>query len=85
MVTGYLSSAMGLYGQTTGDRRYQEKDCLEFVVDESKRYRTDYQGLADALNHNMTNNPFTLYPCEPNWTFSICKYVQKLYSNRLQI
>ncbi|KAK2761448.1 linalool dehydratase-isomerase precursor [Colletotrichum kahawae] len=31
-----------------------------------------YEGLADALFNNMTENPYCLYPCEPNWTYSLC-------------
>lgn len=73
MVTGYLASAMGLYEQSTGDRRYHKKNCLEFVIDDGKHYKTDFEGLADALNTNMTENPYCLYPCEPNWTYSLCK------------
>ncbi|CAG9936421.1 unnamed protein product [Clonostachys rosea f. rosea IK726] len=72
MVTGYLSSAIGLYAQASGDRRYNDKNALEFVVDDGKHYKTNYEGLADALNENMTDNPYCLYPCEPNWTYSLC-------------
>ncbi|KAG9775435.1 hypothetical protein KCU88_g5095, partial [Aureobasidium melanogenum] len=72
MVTGYLSCAIGLYSQATGDRRYMEKNALEFVVDDGKHYKTNFEGLADALNENMTENPYCLYPCEPNWTYSLC-------------
>lgn len=73
MSTGYLSAAAGLYEKATGDRRFHAKDGMEFVVTNEKRYKTDYPGLADALNRNMTDNTFCLYPCEPNWTYPICK------------
>ncbi|KAI1872775.1 uncharacterized protein JN550_003649 [Neoarthrinium moseri] len=72
MVTGYLSSAIGLYAQASGDMRYNEKNALEFVIDDGKHYKTNYEGLADALHENMTENPYCLYPCEPNWTYSLC-------------
>ncbi|KAH6887474.1 hypothetical protein B0T10DRAFT_460920 [Thelonectria olida] len=72
MVTGYLSAAIGLYEQASGDRQYHQKNSLEFVIDDGKHYKTNYEGLADALNNNMTENPYTLYPCEPNWTYSLC-------------
>jgi len=72
MVTGYLSSAMGLYAQASGDRSYNEKDSLEFVIDDGMHYKTNYDGLADALSNNMTENPYCLHPCEPNWTYSLC-------------
>lgn len=75
MVTGYLSSAIGLYEQASGDRQYHRKNALEFVIDDGKHYKTNYEGLADALHNNMTENPYCLYPCEPNWTYSLCKYV----------
>ncbi|KAJ0337101.1 hypothetical protein COL922a_007144 [Colletotrichum nupharicola] len=75
MVTGYLSAAIGLYGQASGDRQYNKKDALEFVIDDGKHYKTNYEGLADALFNNMTENPYCLYPCEPNWTYSLCKCV----------
>lgn len=67
---------MGLYAQASGDLSYNEKDSLEFVVDDGMHYKTNYEGLADALNKNMTENPYCLYPCEPNWTYSLCKYVE---------
>ncbi|EWG52157.1 hypothetical protein FVEG_10965 [Fusarium verticillioides 7600] len=72
MVTGYLSSAIGLYEQASGDRRYHKKNALEFVIDDGKHYKTNFEGLADALHENMTDNPYCLYPCEPNWTYSLC-------------
>ncbi|KIW16508.1 hypothetical protein PV08_06563 [Exophiala spinifera] len=72
MVTGYLSCVIGLYSQVTGDRRYMGKNALEFVIDDGKHYKTNFEGLADALNDNMTQNPYCLYPCEPNWTYSLC-------------
>ncbi|KAF4493293.1 linalool dehydratase-isomerase precursor [Fusarium agapanthi] len=72
MVTGYLSSAIGLYEQASGDHRYHKKNALEFVMDDGKHYKTNFEALADALHENMTDNPYCLYPCEPNWTYSLC-------------
>ncbi|PNP86631.1 hypothetical protein FNYG_00021 [Fusarium nygamai] len=75
MVTGYLSSAIGLYEQASGDHRYHKKNALEFVIDDGKHYKTNFEGLADALHENMTDNPYCLYPCEPNWTYSLCNLI----------
>ncbi|KAI8930767.1 hypothetical protein NX059_011795 [Plenodomus lindquistii] len=75
MVTGYVAASIGMYTRATGDKRYQEKDCLEFVVTENQRFKTDYQGIIDALSSNMNNNVFTLYPCEPQWTFTVCNLI----------
>ncbi|KAF5604206.1 linalool dehydratase-isomerase precursor [Fusarium pseudocircinatum] len=67
-----MSSAIGLYEQASDDRRYHKKNALEFVIDDGKRCKTNFEGLADALHENMTDNPYCLYPCEPNWTYSLC-------------
>jgi hypothetical protein len=73
MVTGYLSSAIGLYQQASADRRYNKKECLDMVVTDEKHYPTSYGGLSDALKENMTQNVYCLYPCEPNFTYTMCK------------
>lgn len=75
MVTGYLGVAIGLYESSSGDRRYNEPGALDFVIADDKHYKSNYQGLADALNDNMTSNPYCLYPCEPNWTYSLCNLI----------
>ncbi|KAJ3531610.1 hypothetical protein NM208_g8799 [Fusarium decemcellulare] len=75
MVSGYLAVAMGLYQSSSGDRRYLEKDCLEFVIDDGKHYKTDYRGLLQALENNWRENPFCLYPCEPKWTYTLCNLI----------
>ncbi|KAF5013174.1 hypothetical protein FDECE_803 [Fusarium decemcellulare] len=75
MVSGYLAVAMGLYQSSSGDRRYMEKDCLEFVIDDGKHYKTDYRGLLQALENNWRENPFCLYPCEPKWTYTLCNLI----------
>jgi hypothetical protein len=71
MVTGYILQALGIYESNTGDKRYHEKDCLEFVVTDNKRYKADIRAIADAVFENME---YTLYPCEPNWLYTPCKY-----------
>jgi hypothetical protein len=73
MVTGYVLQALGIYQSNTGDKRYENKDSLEFVVTDGKRYKTDFRGIADAVFENMDQNPYTLYPCEPNWLYTPCK------------
>jgi len=64
-----------LYESNTGDKRFREEDALEFVVTETSRYKTNYQGIAKAVFDNMDTNPYTLYPCEPNWLYTPCNLV----------
>ena len=73
MVTGYLGGAIGLYSSATGDRRYEEKGCLDFHIADGVHYKRSFGDLADAMYQNMATNDYCLYPCEPNWTYSLCK------------
>lgn len=48
---------------------------MEFVVTENARYKYDLRSIADAVFRNMDQNPYSLYPCEPNWIYTICNLV----------
>lgn len=74
MVTGYLGVAIGLYSSATGDRRYEEPGCLDFHIADGVHFKYNFNDLADAMYNNMATNDYCLYPCEPNWTYSLCKY-----------
>ena len=74
MVTGYMLQAIGIYESNTGDKEFRVKDALEFVITENSRYKTNFQGLNKAVFDNMDQNPYCLYPCEPNWIYTPCKY-----------
>ncbi|KAK5063078.1 hypothetical protein LTR84_005154 [Exophiala bonariae] len=75
MVSGYILQAIGIYQSNTGDDRYAKKDSLEFVVDKNHKYKYDLQRLAEAVYRNMDQNPWCLYPCEPNWLYTMCNLV----------
>lgn len=73
MVTGYLGVAIGLYSSASGDRRYEEKECLDFHIADGVHFKRSFGDLADAMYRNMSVNDYCLYPCEPNWTYSLRK------------
>lgn len=73
MVTGYLGVAIGLYASATGDRRYEKEGALDFVITDEHHFKRSFGDLADAMYNNMASNDYTLYPCEPNWPYSLCK------------
>ncbi|KAF2635183.1 hypothetical protein P280DRAFT_462019 [Massarina eburnea CBS 473.64] len=75
MVTGYLGVAIGLYESATGDRRYEEKDSLDFHIADGIHFSKSFGDLADAMYANMATNDYCLYPCEPNWTYSLCNLI----------
>lgn len=73
MVTGYLGVAIGLYESATGDRRYEQPGSLDFHIADGVHFKRSFGDLADAMYQNMATNDYCLYPCEPNWTYSLCK------------
>lgn len=75
MVSGYILLGAALYQITTRDDRYTKKGSMEFVVTENARYKYDLGSIADAVFRNMDQNAYSLYPCEPNWIYTICNFV----------
>lgn len=75
MVSGYILLAAALYQITTRDDRYMQKGSMEFVVTENARYKYDLRTIAEAVFHNMDQNSWNLYPCEPNWIYTLCNLV----------
>lgn len=72
MLTGFMALALGLYQITTGQTDFDEPGSLTFKWDEKTEYRYNYQGLADAVRDNYTRSDFGMFPCEPNWIYSVC-------------
>lgn len=75
MVSGYILLAAALYQIATGDDRYTKKNSMEFIVTENARYKYDLRSTAEAVFCNMDQNRWNLYPCEPNWIYTLCNLV----------
>lgn len=75
MVSGYILLAASLYQIVTRDDRYTMKNSMEFVITKSARYKYDLRSIADAVFRNMDQNRWNLYPCEPNWIYTLCNLV----------
>lgn len=75
MVSGYVLQSAGTYQSNTRDDRYSKKDSLVFEVTDTKKYKYDLPSIAAAVFRNMDTNNYTLYPCEPNWIYTICNLV----------
>jgi hypothetical protein len=72
MLTGFMALALGLYQITTGQRDFDEPRSLTFAWNDTTEYPYDYPGIANALHDNYLKSEFGLFPCEPNWIYSIC-------------
>ncbi|KAH7085825.1 hypothetical protein BKA63DRAFT_560455 [Paraphoma chrysanthemicola] len=75
MVSGYILLAASLYQIATRDDRYTKKGSMEFVVTDTAKYKYDLPSIAEAVFRNMDKNSYSLFPCEPNWIYTICNVV----------
>lgn len=73
MVSGYVLQAVGIYQSNTGDKRYEKPGSLEFVVSKGSKHKYDFRGIAVALERNFNEAAYCLFPCEPNWLYTMCK------------
>ncbi|KAF2800273.1 hypothetical protein K505DRAFT_382751 [Melanomma pulvis-pyrius CBS 109.77] len=75
MVSGYVLQAVGIYQSNTGDKRYEKPGSLEFVVTKGSKYKYDFREIAVALERNFNEAAYCLFPCEPNWLYTMCNLV----------
>jgi hypothetical protein len=72
MLTGWLGYQVASYVSNTGDTRYSEPGSITFRHPHGQEYRYDLHKLTQALVDNFERSAFCLYPCEPNWIYSLC-------------
>jgi hypothetical protein len=72
MVSGWILQGLMLYISNTGDMRYTKPGSLTFQVSEKAQYNHDVHSIVDALVRQWTENPYCLFPCEPNWIYTPC-------------
>tara|TARA_R110002003_G_scaffold55_8_gene5016 strand:- start:3006 stop:4280 length:1275 start_codon:yes stop_codon:yes gene_type:complete len=72
MVSGWILQGLMLYIANTGDMRYTKPGSLKFQVSEKAQYDYDVHSIVDALVRQWTENPYCLFPCEPNWIYTPC-------------
>jgi hypothetical protein len=72
MLTGFMALALGLYGITTGQTEFDEPGSLTFPWNDETEYRYDFEGIARAVRDNFVDSEFGMFPCEPNWIYSVC-------------
>ena len=77
MVSGYVLQAVGIYQSNTGDDRYTKPGSLTFEVSKNHRYPYCFKTIADAVYRNWDQGPYCLFSCEPNWIYTMCKWVSQ--------
>ncbi|HVK27917.1 MAG TPA: hypothetical protein VM575_06235 [Nocardioides sp.] len=71
MLTGFYGLQVGMYS-LLNDERYFRPGSLTFRWDEDEAWPYDLPALAGNVRANVRESRFGLYPCEPNWIYTIC-------------
>jgi hypothetical protein len=71
MLTGWHGTQVGMY-TALNDDRYARPGALTYRWSEDEAYPNDFGTLAASIHRNMSGTNYTLFPCEPNWVYSIC-------------
>lgn len=78
MLTGYININALLYMNNTGDFRYAEPGSMTFRYDAARAFPHDAhsitQSLLDNFRGKVYSQPYTLFPCEPNWIYTACNF-----------
>ncbi|MGH9036670.1 MAG: hypothetical protein ACRD0O_12985, partial [Acidimicrobiia bacterium] len=75
MLSGYYGVSLATHQDLTGDRRYDEPGSLPFRWNARRVFAYDAPAIAQAVAGNMSRSSYGLYPCEPNWVYSICNTI----------
>jgi hypothetical protein len=71
MLTGFHGLMVGMY-ESLNDDRYSRPGALTFRWSDTVDYAHDYGSLAERVHRNVTASPYALFPCEPNWIYTVC-------------
>jgi len=81
MLTGFFLLNLTMYMRNTGDLRYAQEGGLTFQ-DKRHCFPHTAHSLADSIVENWNSFDYVVYPCEPNWNYSLCnwKAIQSMVS-----
>jgi hypothetical protein len=71
MLTGFHGLMLGMY-ESLNDDRYSRPGALPFRWSQTECYPHDYGTIAASIHRNMVGSDYTLFPCEPNWIYTVC-------------
>lgn len=72
MFSGYLGQMLGTYATVTGDHQFNHPGALHFKWDQHQYFNYHQESIAEKILENFQRSPFCLYPCEPNWAYTMC-------------
>lgn len=72
MLTGFHGLMVTSYETVTGDDRYAQPGALTFRWSDDREYAHDLGTIAASIHRNTLANDYALFPCEPNWIYTVC-------------
>jgi hypothetical protein len=72
MYSGYLGCMIGMYETMHPDQPYSQPNSLPLQWNEETHFNYDFNSLNEAIYKNFDSSVHTLFPCEPNWVYSMC-------------
>lgn len=72
MYSGWYAAMIGMYASTTGDDRYTKSGSITLRHPRGHEFVYDFPSLVGILAENFTVSEFCLFPCEPNWIYTVC-------------
>ncbi|MCW2751853.1 MAG: ldi 1, partial [Aeromicrobium sp.] len=71
MLTGFHGLMVGMY-ETLNDDRYSQPGGLAYRWSADRTYDHSLGTLAASIHRNMGGSDYALFPCEPNWIYTVC-------------
>jgi hypothetical protein len=72
MYSGWYAAMIGMYASNTGDHRYDEPGAITLRHPSGRELVYDWPKIVGILADNFERSDFTLFPCEPNWIYTMC-------------
>lgn len=71
MLTGWHGVMVGSY-TALNDDRYTKPGALTYRWSDDESYAHDFGALASQVHRSFGSSDYGLFPCEPNWIYTIC-------------
>jgi len=72
MWTGYYAALIGMAETANREVQFSRPGSIDLHHPRGKTFTYDYAALCDNLVGNFQGTDYTLFPCEPGWTYPVC-------------
>jgi Linalool dehydratase/isomerase len=72
MYSGWYAAMIAMYASNTSDDRYDKPGAITLRHPSGHEFIYDFPSVIRILADNFARSDFCLFPCEPNWIYTIC-------------